>query len=555
MQTSGLVWQRLVVVLFLLTSPVAILKAQIRAGLPTAPPDGSAALDVSGGPYPSGSEYRGIAPPKVALSKTSASTPVTKPATGLLIYNTATVNDVTPGYYYWEGTRWLRFETATKAAARVAAAGGGQYVKTFVLADLSTSAFTTPYPDSFILVEPGREGLFVYDPTDTSTPNDDGLTLVTGVRRYKRTFDGLVNVKWFGAKGDGTTDDTQAFQKAINSNRKVYVPRSTNSYLIYSPLVKNNNGSLILEGETVDVTLQMMTDQDLISFTSNGAGGGFIQISNLSLFAGGNFNSAAAINIKAGLYQKVAYLSNIRISRPDTNKEFKYGIRIENPNEAILKDIIVAGNNTSKLIGVSLTATQAAVSPTLTNVKVYDAKTGVSISSTTRPAIEGVKLYGCDFVAVEVGFDAKSTFDPNLYLPPGLQLNNCHVNASIGGINIANYVQVDITNAIIYCNGGGSYNYGMNFEGVSESSISFSKVFRIGSGNVYGVLANNGLNSNLKVAFNHFRLRPDGNEQGVWFGTGTSYSHALYNTVIGLSAGSDVYNQNNTNTLVGNSKQ
>ncbi|MBM4091335.1 MAG: hypothetical protein FJ276_18215 [Planctomycetes bacterium] len=37
--------------------------------------------------------------------------------------------------------------------------------------------------------------------------------------------DDVVNVKTFGAKGDGTTDDTQAFAKAIQSHDKIFVPK------------------------------------------------------------------------------------------------------------------------------------------------------------------------------------------------------------------------------------------------------------------------------------------------------------------------------------------
>lgn len=57
------------------------------------------------------SSNKGFLPPRVALTATNAASPVTSPATGLLVYNTATAgtspNSVTPGYYYWNGTAWI----------------------------------------------------------------------------------------------------------------------------------------------------------------------------------------------------------------------------------------------------------------------------------------------------------------------------------------------------------------------------------------------------------------------------------------------------------------
>jgi parallel beta-helix repeat protein len=50
---------------------------------------------------------------------------------------------------------------------------------------------------------------------------------------------GVINVKWFGAKGDGVTDDTTAIQNAINSataNQAVYFPTSSGSYIVTSQL-------------------------------------------------------------------------------------------------------------------------------------------------------------------------------------------------------------------------------------------------------------------------------------------------------------------------------
>lgn len=68
--------------------------------------DASAILDVS-------SPTLGILVPRVALTSITATAPITSPATSLLVYNTATAstgtNAVSPGYYYWDGTKWVRF--------------------------------------------------------------------------------------------------------------------------------------------------------------------------------------------------------------------------------------------------------------------------------------------------------------------------------------------------------------------------------------------------------------------------------------------------------------
>lgn len=55
------------------------------------------------------SSTKGILIPRVVLTSTTVAAPVTTPEASLLIYNTATTGDVTPGYYYWDGTsKWVR---------------------------------------------------------------------------------------------------------------------------------------------------------------------------------------------------------------------------------------------------------------------------------------------------------------------------------------------------------------------------------------------------------------------------------------------------------------
>ncbi len=75
---------------------------QAQQGFGTDKPNKSAAVDIQ-------SSKRGLLIPRVELVETTNQEPITKPETSLMVYNQATANDVTPGYYYWDGTKWARF--------------------------------------------------------------------------------------------------------------------------------------------------------------------------------------------------------------------------------------------------------------------------------------------------------------------------------------------------------------------------------------------------------------------------------------------------------------
>ncbi len=84
------------------------LTAQVAITTDGSDPDGSAMLEIK-------SANKGLKIPQVALTGVNDTTTITTPATSLLIYNTATVTGVTPGYYYNSGTSgspvWERFIT------------------------------------------------------------------------------------------------------------------------------------------------------------------------------------------------------------------------------------------------------------------------------------------------------------------------------------------------------------------------------------------------------------------------------------------------------------
>ena len=102
-------------VIILLTLASALHAQNVGVNANGAAPDGSAMLDVDVSALPAAGK-RGMLIPRIALTSEILAAPVVAPAISLLIYNTATaglgVNAVTPGYYFWNGTRWTRLLSA-----------------------------------------------------------------------------------------------------------------------------------------------------------------------------------------------------------------------------------------------------------------------------------------------------------------------------------------------------------------------------------------------------------------------------------------------------------
>lgn len=93
--------------------------------------DPKAMLDVE-------SDDSGILIPRVSLVRTTDADPVVSPQHAELVFNLATVNDVTPGFYYWNGSIWVRLS-----------AGGGSTGGDDDKWDLSGNSGTTP-GDNFL---------------------------------------------------------------------------------------------------------------------------------------------------------------------------------------------------------------------------------------------------------------------------------------------------------------------------------------------------------------------------------------------------------------------
>src|SRR5690554_2880898 len=85
-----------------------------QQGFGTNQPDRSAAVDIV-------SSKRGLLIPRISIEDLDQAAPVSNPATSLFVYNTNTTSG--EGFYYWDGSKWVRFTSSINEKNVIVTAG------------------------------------------------------------------------------------------------------------------------------------------------------------------------------------------------------------------------------------------------------------------------------------------------------------------------------------------------------------------------------------------------------------------------------------------------
>lgn len=145
--------------LFALASCLPLSAQNVGINATGAAPNTSAMLDVD-------ATNKGLLIPRVALTSTADVTTITTPATSLLVYNTATVSNVTPGFYYWSGTAWTRL-SLNGDDWRITGNAGTTPATQFVgTTDNQSLAFRANNAEGMRLTPGGALGIGTTAPTD-----------------------------------------------------------------------------------------------------------------------------------------------------------------------------------------------------------------------------------------------------------------------------------------------------------------------------------------------------------------------------------------------------
>lgn len=239
---------------------------QAQVGIGTSTPSASAKLEVA-------ATDKGFLPPRIALTSTSSSSPISgTPDAGLLIYNTATTGDVTPGYYYWNGTVWKKISITSDPAPTVFTSditvnnarvgiGAGNNATNVVLGKTALNANTTGYSN----VAVGESALKL------NTTGRTNVAIGSGALSANTTAYGNIGIGYSALSANTTAGASVGIgQYALSSNTS----GGGNVGIGYSAMGENTTGyDNVSIGNSSAMSLTTGTNNTLIgSYTSVSSG-------------------------------------------------------------------------------------------------------------------------------------------------------------------------------------------------------------------------------------------------------------------------------------------
>lgn len=202
---------------------------------------------------------------------------------------------------FFNGTQWV-----------VGIADYSDVVRNLTITQIRSLSGTLP-SINFYTTDIGQEGNWYYDASDTTSSDNTGTILVTSDgKRIKRIYSENINVKWFGAKGDGSTDDTSFIQSALTStgsvNGTLFFP--SGNYKTTGGLTISSKMNLLGEGESLKVTtnpqpttyvkgttsiFSSSNSGDLLTINENG-----VQINNMTFYSTASTPTGSGITVNKG---------------------------------------------------------------------------------------------------------------------------------------------------------------------------------------------------------------------------------------------------------------
>lgn len=307
--------------------------------------------------------------------------------------------------------------------------------------------------NQFYTTDIGQEGTWFYDATDTTTADNTGTVLVTSDgKRIKRVFVNEASVKWFGAKGDNSTDDTAAIQLALTNQSSVYFPKGNYMVNAVTGLLPKSDQVIKIDEEAT------------VKCIANNAT---------------NYNVFKLSNISDVIIQGGKIIGD-RLIHTGVTGEFGMGIGIFDCSNILIKDITITNcwGDGIYIGGVSTASKKITIDNVICD---NNRRQGLTITYTDGILVKNSEFKNSNGVLPQYGIDIEPNASTYAY---DIEIQNCKTYGNAGG-GLQVY-GVSGTQRGLFINDLQSYNnvLGLNFIKGTNITVSNSK---ISNNSAYGV--------------------------------------------------------------------
>jgi Pectate lyase superfamily protein len=238
---------------------------------------------------------------------------------------------------------------------------------------------------------------------------------------WKVLNESVINVKDYGAVGDGATDDTEAIQTSVNKGGLINLP--SGEYLISTTIAIPSNTKILgasrnFEGGVKSTKITYNKNAG-VCFDTEQTQAINIEISNIGIYCSNSRGSSIAINT---VYSSFSNINNVFV------KGFDIAIRYGKQNNSNYSDIVLNSNNYG-IFGV-----EGATGGDATNVTNFSNIYGSNIANV-----------GCTFHALTANNNVSE-----------IGMDGCNIGFSIANCNLSSfknlYTELDISVGIFLHN-------------------------------------------------------------------------------------------------------
>ena len=363
-------------------------------------------------------------------------------------------------------------------------------------------------------------------------------------------LDDLVSIKDYGAKGDGSTNDTTAFSNALASEKGIYIPAGT--YIINSTLsVTNKNVTMIGAGERLSI-IRFTGGTDGLQWneTTSQSNGGPVHSLILEKLAfetnvtmSGSPVNASCTSPLGTITSAVSMENIVANMTPLSSGGWTNGFRFNNIRNSNIIECIFNGTNNTSTYGFKFTG--QCLDTKAERCQAAGLIAGSGQGFIVEGTSEGVQIISALVIAAKIGVDHVTT-----NMEPYLSVIGCHFNTIEFGIRMSKGQQSIISNNLFYANTESAYAT-VDYVGVNLNANADNKFNNI-SDNIFHALGRANTQDDIGVRFQHGDNNVIADNVFIGLNTGIQIQAAATNTTLSDNRYNQVLNpelQEDTTTV------